>query len=1116
MRTPEAPSYFDRVAAKAAGLRERIDHLQELTFKPAVQAGFDRILTDWKQTVASGDETLFMNRLKNDAIDPEMLPLLLGNLSIDSEKFQPEWLSLFIRLMDFLDYYEPEHLERDTDRLFGTEKSAKIPYIGLITPVVAFASGLLDEKVCREKERFFGPEALMGLHVQFARMIMYFTAQTFHLEFQVFRSQRQSTLWGMIAAAGSGDHEETTLYNEFTNTFIRTKFRAFFEEYAALARILSIIAGNWVHNTADFLIRLDADYQAVSGHFNAGNDPGRLKEYKTGISDLHDHGKSVVSLEFESGLKLIYKPKNLELEQAWSDFLTWFNDHGLQPTLRPLDVLPRGPYGWVGFVESAPCEELAGVADFYRRTGSLVALIYLLNGNDCHHENLIASGAHPVIIDLESILHHDGKSFVDEGTDSAVFLANSQFGNSVFRTGLLPSWIAGKDGYVFDISGIGAYGHGESPYKYIQWENTNTDRMGFSMVAATIQELTNLPVLNGVKHLPAAHQAEIMEGFAQAYRMLLQYRDEIPIHLFQNREVRFIFRSTRIYGMILKKLMNPKFMRSGLERGIQMELLCRAFIHTAPPNPFWNICRSELRQMEAVDFPIFRAGSESADLCDSTGVIVKDYLEGAVFRRVQQTLHDLSEADLEKQLKFIRASLFFRDVYHGSSEFRNEDHAGIRTGDGKLLTKEKEETPLPVFTPGGGVEVSSEVVQYFIDSAMDIAGNLRRDAIFSKDGSCAWMTIGIVPGTDKYRMQPASMYLYDGLAGIALFLSALYRATGNRSVGQLTEATLQSFFRVAEMYQKFTGISRIGSIGVTSGLSSVVYALTSIAAMLEDPTYLEKALEFSHLISPAMIANDTNLDVMSGSAGCALAMLSLYKASGDTGALDKAVLCGHHLMEKAAKKADGSLGWPTINGKMLSGFSHGAAGIAYSLLNLYEITRDEKYLGTAIKGIGYENSRFSDSYQNWYDLREDGQNRTTEPRFMVSWCHGAPGIGLARTATLHLKDSPEIRANISAALGTTLKAGTMNADHLCCGNLGRAETLFYPAMVLGDEALLKEAYNRVFGVLVRAKHDGHYRLFHTGDDDFFNPGFFQGVAGIGYQLLRMAYPGKFPSVLLFQ
>jgi len=140
----------------------------------------------------------------------------------------------------------------------------------------------------------------------------------------------------------------------------------------------------------------------------------------------------VISLKFESGLKLVYKPKDIELEQAWSELLNWFNEKGLKPDLKPLNVIPREGYGWAGFIETAECRSEQEVADYYRRIGSLIGIIYLLNGNDCHNENLIASGAYPMLIDLESVMHHEAKAFADENADNAMFFARKQLGASVF------------------------------------------------------------------------------------------------------------------------------------------------------------------------------------------------------------------------------------------------------------------------------------------------------------------------------------------------------------------------------------------------------------------------------------------------------------------------------------------------------------------------------------------------------------------------------------------------------------------------------------------------------------------------------------------------------------
>ena len=59
--------------------------------------------------------------------------------------------------------------------------------------------------------------------------------------------------------------------------------------------------------------------------------------------------------------------------------------------------------------------------------------------------------------------------------------------------------------------------------------------------------------------------------------------------------------------------------------------------------------------------------------------------------------------------------------------------------------------------------------------------------------------------------------------------------------------------------------------------------------------------------------------------------------------------------------------------------------------------------------------------------------------YLTAWCYGAPGIGLARLDTLHQLDDPETRAEIQAALETTVASG-FNANHsLCHGSMGNLE-----------------------------------------------------------------------------
>jgi lantibiotic modifying enzyme len=52
--------------------------------------------------------------------------------------------------------------------------------------------------------------------------------------------------------------------------------------------------------------------------------------------------------------------------------------------------------------------------------------------------------------------------------------------------------------------------------------------------------------------------------------------------------------------------------------------------------------------------------------------------------------------------------------------------------------------------------------------------------------------------------------------------------------------------------------------------------------------------------------------------------------------------------------------------------------------------------------------------------------------------------------------------------------------------------------------------------VAQADKIGEYQLFNNLSNPVFSPSFFQGTAGIGYELLRLAYPEALPSVLLLE
>jgi lantibiotic modifying enzyme len=96
-------------------------------------------------------------------------------------------------------------------------------------------------------------------------------------------------------------------------------------------------------------------------------------------------------------------------------------------------------------------------------------------------------------------------------------------------------------------------------------------------------------------------------------------------------------------------------------------------------------------------------------------------------------------------------------------------------------------------------------------------------------------------------------------------------------------------------------------------------------------------------------------------------------------------------------------------------------------------------------------------------------------------------------------------------VATTLAWATAGPDHYCCGTLGRIETLFAAARADADARLAAEAEARLDAVIIAAERRGAYRWIQGPDAE--NLGLFQGVAGLGYQILRLDYPERVPSVL---
>jgi lantibiotic modifying enzyme len=250
------------------------------------------------------------------------------------------------------------------------------------------------------------------------------------------------------------------------------------------------------------------------------------------------------------------------------------------------------------------------------------------------------------------------------------------------------------------------------------------------------------------------------------------------------------------------------------------------------------------------------------------------------------------------------------------------------------------------------------------------------------------------------------------------------------------------------------------------------------------------------------------LDVFEGIAGEILALLAVRELLPDDELLDPAVACGRRLLAEARPAAGGGTAWPTVNGRLLTGFSHGAAGIALALARLSAATGERSFHDAAVEAVRYEDSIRDDEVGNWPDLREDDQ-----PAYKANWCHGAPGIGLARLSGRECLEGPEIVHDIDVAVATTRAVALTGPDHLCCGSLGRVEFLLSAGRTRGDADVEAEGRRRLEVIAGRAVAHGGFDLSAVLPGRVYVPGFFMGLSGIGYLLARSFRPDLVPSVL---
>lgn len=401
----------------------------------------------------------------------------------------------------------------------------------------------------------------------------------------------------------------------------------------------------------------------------------------------------------------------------------------------------------------------------------------------------------------------------------------------------------------------------------------------------------------------------------------------------------------------------------------------------------------------------------------------------------------------------------------------------------------------------------------FLRTAELLAQDLLRTRLRTRDGGVTWRRPDRAAPDTRIAAGP---HLYDGTPGIAVYLAALstlggpaadeYRNTALTALAPWRRLLLQLVMDP----DRARGLRL--EVGGLTGIGSFVYGLTLLSDLLETPDLLEEAHAVSQLMVREHIDADRRFDVVSGSAGAILALLALDRrldgAADDV--LPRAADCARHLLAHRREQGPGASAWDTDpRFGPLTGFAHGTTGIAAALLWLHRRTGDPELRAVALEALEFERSTWSPEDGDWLDPT------SAEPRFLNQWCFGAPGLALGRLLALDGVDDPRLAAELTSemerALELTARPELTVMDHLCCGGMGRADVLLYAYERRGDERRL-EAARELAGRTLDRFHTGR-PLRGLAPSEHRDPSLYSGEAGIGYGLLRLAHPHRFPCLL---